>query len=143
MCESALHFLDYQTLFYANIFLSKILVQEIFNKPANFFPRIQVRYGNVWGTQFGSGPGWPSMYVQLGDDEFITHTLVRQGSLVDDVQITTCYRTYPRVGSNGGRPYYNSGSALRYIGSGNAMNTKRIGGSNYVVAAGLRMYFIC
>ena len=81
--------------------------------------------------------------MQLGDKENIIKTLVVSGVWIDDIQMTTIYRTYPNVGNTGGGLYYYSGSALRYIGGGETRTGIIYGYTGHVLAAGLEMHFLC
>ena len=68
---------------------------------------------------------------------------MQHGSVVDDIQITTSYRTYPKFGGTGGGYSYSSGLALRYIGCGESSRGIKEGVSSHVLAAGVELHFIC
>ena len=89
--------------------------------------------------------GLPLTYNLRASEEVITQTLVLDGTWIDDIQMTTSYRTYPKSGSVDIRAswHYYNGSALRYIGGGKIRNGVGYGYTGYVLAAGLEMHFIC
>ena len=68
---------------------------------------------------------------------------MQHGSWVNDIQITTSYRTYPKFGNNGGSYSYSSGLALRYIGCGESSRAMEDELSSHVLAAGVELHFVC
>ena len=68
---------------------------------------------------------------------------MQHGSWVNNIQITTSYRTYPKFGNNGGVYSTSSGLALRYIGCGESSRAMENGLSSHVLAAGVELHFIC